>query len=177
MNRTETIQILAILKAAFPNAFKGMDADDREAMVILWQRMFANESYAEVAAAVDRLIKKREYGWTPSVGEVTAELSEGRKSQLMSENDAWLLVRKAARNGNYHADKEFAKLPPAVQAVIGGPWAIKEFANFSDEQMSKEERTFKKAYKEELERGVSYSQPQTMTDISSGLADKFKLGS
>ena len=46
MDRNETIQILTVLKAAYPHSFKDLSSRDANAMIDIWQTMFAAESYA-----------------------------------------------------------------------------------------------------------------------------------
>ena len=177
MTEIETRKILATIFTTYKRDFSNYVREELDALLRLWNKLFENTPYDKVSAAVESYIFNDTSGHAPKPGDINAIMKAGEKAERMDAESAWRLVRKAARNGNYHAGEEFAKLPPAVQAVIGGPWAIEELANFSDEQMSKEERTFKRAYEEELERDVSYSPPQRVKDISSGLADKFKLGS
>ena len=73
MNQIETAQILSCLKVAFPGAYNGVNI---EQTVNLWARLFADDDYQTVSKAVDSLICNREAAWTPSIGEVKAEMAK-----------------------------------------------------------------------------------------------------
>lgn len=176
MNRNEVAMTLSCLKAAFPNAYKGLSASDADAMINLWCRLFAGDSYDTVSRAVDSLIVTREAGWTPSIGEVKAEMAKLSVSDLPTEDEAWAMVRKACRNGYYHSEKEFEKLHPAVQRAVGGAWQIKEWANFSDESMERAAFGFKKAYRETKDEEIrNLKLPESVKGIAAGIADNMRL--
>ena len=42
MTREETIKVLAILKAAYPNAYKGMTREEAQGTVSVWAMQFAS---------------------------------------------------------------------------------------------------------------------------------------
>ena len=52
MTRQETVSILAILRAAFPSFYKGMERKDLEGIVSLWNDMFRDDAANVVAGAV-----------------------------------------------------------------------------------------------------------------------------
>ncbi len=128
MDKTETLKILSVLKAAYPHSYKGMSQRDADAMVNLWAVMFANEPYEAVNAAVYALISTRTVGYSPTVGEVKEKLQSLRNVAALSEQDAWALVSKACSNGLYGYKKEFERLPPEVQKAVGAPEQLKEWA-------------------------------------------------
>ena len=128
MNNDETLMILSVLKAAYPHSFKDMTKKDGEALVMLWQRMFSQESYKEVNAAISALIATRKEGYSPTIGEVKDQLQRLHSINELDESQAWALVSKACRNGLYGYRQEFAKLPPEVQRAVGAPEQLKEWA-------------------------------------------------
>ena len=96
MTREETLQVLSILKAAYPHSYRNMTRLDAEAAVNLWHRQFENEDAAAVSMAVDALIATRKEGYSPTVGEVKEQLHRVRtEDSLLSDAEAWGLVEKA----------------------------------------------------------------------------------
>ena len=71
MTRDETIKLLAILKAAYPSAFRNLTRIEGEAMVGLWSSEFAPYPSDIVTAAVRRIIKKSRF--LPSISETLRE--------------------------------------------------------------------------------------------------------
>jgi len=178
VTKNETIQVLSTLKAAFPNAYKGMSKADSEAMVNLWCRLFADDDYVKVSRAVDALISTRESGWTPAIGEVKAEMAKLTVTDIPTEEEAWAMIRKAVKNSYYHSEREFKKLPPQIQRAIGGAWQLKEWSNFSDESMERVSYSFKKAYREVKDDEIRNEKlPESVKSIASGIADLLQLKS
>ena len=52
MNRTETLAVMSILKAAYPAYYRDMKRQDAEAVVNLWAEMLEDYTADLVAAAV-----------------------------------------------------------------------------------------------------------------------------
>ena len=131
MNRKETQGVLALLRAAYPNFYKDMPKQDLLAVVNLWQMQFAEMDVNLVLAAVNALISSRVEGYPPTIGAVKEKAAGLVLASQLPETEAWALVSRAARNGAYGAEKEFAKLPLLVQSAVGNAqqlraWAVME---------------------------------------------------
>lgn len=72
MNNTESMKILAILKAAYPNSYKGMTADDAAATAAVWQMQFANVPVEIVMLAINKAISVCKY--PPTIAEVKKKI-------------------------------------------------------------------------------------------------------
>ena len=46
----------------------------------------------------------------------------------LNEMEAWALVSRAIKNGNYGAEEEYAKLPPDIQKAVGDPANLRNWA-------------------------------------------------
>ena len=68
MTRDETLKIMAVLKATYPNFYKDMTRRDAEGVVALWTDMFSEDSYNAVAAAVKAFIASDSKGVSPGGG-------------------------------------------------------------------------------------------------------------
>ena len=178
MNRKEVMQILSVLKAAYPHSFKDMTKLDGEALVNLWTRQFAEEDPTAVSAAVDALISMRTTGYSPTVGEIKDQLHRLRTVDGLNDAQAWHLVEKACRRGLYNAQEEFDKLPPNVQTAVGGPEQLKAWAMMdSDTVNSVIASNFRRTYKtvQEREKEKALMPPEVRAFVA-GVADKMKLG-
>lgn len=182
MNRAEVLQTLAILKAAYPHSFqvggKPMPRRDAEAMVSLWERQFADEDPSAVMAAVDGMIATRTAGFSPTIGEIKDQMHRLRAAEGITEAKAWAMVQKACRRGLYNAREEFEKLPPDVQAAVGGPeqiraWAVMDEETVSSVVASNFRRSFRTIKEREKEMALY---PPTVKEYVLGMADKMKLG-
>lgn len=73
MTREETIKILAILKAAYPNSYKNMTKEEANGTVTVWSMQFANIPAEMVMLAINRLISTSPF--PPAICEVRDKIS------------------------------------------------------------------------------------------------------
>lgn len=76
MTQGETLKIMAVLQATYPNFYRGMTRQDAEGVVALWADMFAEDSYNTVAAAVRAFIASDSKGFPPVVGQIKQRVAE-----------------------------------------------------------------------------------------------------
>ena len=136
MTREETLAIMGVLKAAYPNFYKGMGRNDAEGIVDLWSSMFDQEPAQLVAMAVKAHIASDTKGFPPHIGaikEAIVKLTKPPELEL-SEMEAWGLVRRAIHGASMEgwsrkerygdmvsAEYNFSQLPPLLQQVVGTP--------------------------------------------------------
>ena len=177
MTKAETVRILAVLKAAYPHAFKNLTKADAEAMLNLWAMQFEADSADLVAAAVNALISSRQAGYSPTIGEVKAQMQKLTAKEELSEAAAWALVSKACANGIYGYREEFAKLPEAVQRAVGAPEQLKAWAMMDEDTVeSVVASNFKRSYRADQERQKENEMlPKEVKDMLSGVADQMRI--
>lgn len=86
MTRDETLKIMAVLKATYPNFYKDMTRRDAEGVVALWTDMFSEDSYNAVAAAVKAFIASDSKGFPPVVGQVKQRVMELASAKALPGN-------------------------------------------------------------------------------------------
>ena len=72
MTQKEATQILAILKAAYPNSYRGMTKEEAVGTVNVWATQFINIPASIVMIAVNKLISTNTF--PPSIGEVKEKI-------------------------------------------------------------------------------------------------------
>lgn len=148
MTREETLAIMGVLKAAYPNYYRDMKRSDAEGVVELWHTMFAEEPAGLVGAAVKAHIATDVKGFPPHIGAIKEAIVKLRRGDEMTEQEAWELVRKATRNGTWGAKEEFEKLPPVIQRLVGSPNQLREWAQMdADVVQSVVASNFQRSYK------------------------------
>lgn len=128
MERGDVLQIMAILRGAYPQFYRNIGRKEAEDTVNLWLDMFRSENPAIVGAAVKSVIESDEKGFPPTIGQVKAKMRLITSSDELTEADAWHMVAKAIRNGLYGAKEEFEKFPPIVRRIVGSPNMLREWA-------------------------------------------------
>lgn len=128
MTLTETLQVMAILKAAYPNFYKQQSSAELQQAAKLWAYMFADDDGKVIAAAVKGFIATDTKGFPPVIGQIKQIAYDLTHKQEMTEQEAWNLVCKAIKNSIYNYADEFTKLPPVIQDVVGSPNQLREWA-------------------------------------------------
>lgn len=177
MTRTETAQIMAVLKVAFPSWYKGLTREDAIAAVNLWADLFADDPADEVAAAVKSLIATQKEGYPPTIGAVKAQLDKLRTGNRMTDEQAWRLIYKAICNSAHNSGGEFAKLPPELQRIVGSPnqlrdWALMDADTVNSVVASNVQRAYRTRTEAEREMRVL---PASVKSMLTGIADRWAL--
>lgn len=107
MTRDETIKLLAILKAAYPNSYRGMTKDEANGTVNVWATQFASMPAHVVMVAVNKLISTNTF--PPSIGEVKEKI-RGLYWEV------WGMLREHETYGNLTAET-VAQLEEIMQVV------------------------------------------------------------
>ena len=72
MNREESIKLLALIKVAYPTAYKDMDNASKQATVNMWQTTFPNVPYQIMEMAFNRFRMASKF--PPTIAEMCEEL-------------------------------------------------------------------------------------------------------
>lgn len=175
MTREETLDLLSILKAAYPNFYRDMTRKDADYVIGLWSEMFKDEPVEIVALAVKAHIATDKKGYPPHIGAIKDAIVKIQQPDEMTEIEAWGLVQKALRNGYYGAQQEFDKLPPVIQRLVGSPNQLREWAQMDAETVasvvaSNFQRSYKvRAAKEREFLALPSAVQETMTQIAAGM--------
>jgi len=73
MNRKEALQVLAILKASYPNHYRNLTQEDATGIVSVWALQFANVPADIVLMALNKAISEKEQH-PPNIAEVKKKL-------------------------------------------------------------------------------------------------------
>lgn len=136
MTYDETLSIMAVLKAAYPNFYRDMKRSEAEGIVSLWTEMFKDEPAEIVAVAVKAHIVNDKKGFPPHIGAIKEAILKIKRPDEMTEMEAWALVDKATRNAKYGAREEFEKLPPLIQRLVGSPNQLREWAMMESDKVA-----------------------------------------
>lgn len=156
MTRDETIKILMVVQAAYPN----YKPQDKTVAVNVWTEMLADIPYEQVSTAVKAYIQSDKSGFAPSIGDIREKVHNiFAEEDELNETAAWSLVLKAIRRSTYYSDEEFAKLPEVVQRAVSSPRQLREWATLEDVDgktltviQSNFQRTFRTEQQRERER-------------------------
>lgn len=125
MSRKEIIDILGILKVAYPRFYANMTKDEAEKTINLWCEMFKNDVPELVAIAVKKLIIELQY--PPTIADIKSTMYK-LVDKTEDNTDLWNRFLKALKNSGYNSKTEFEKLPEIVQRFVGSPERLRDYA-------------------------------------------------
>ena len=175
MTREETLAIMSVLKAAYPNFYKDMGRKEADGIVALWTDMFRDEPAQVVAMAVKAHIATDRKGYPPHIGAIKDAICKIKAPEEMTEIEAWNLVRSSLRSYAYDAQAQFEKLPPVVQRLVGSSSVLQEWAGLDDNAITVVASNFQRSYKARAAHEREFLAlpseiKEAMTAIAAGMA-------
>lgn len=177
MDKKQTLEMLDVLQAAYPAFYSGKTGAELSKIANLWWTMFADDNPALVGAAVKAIITESDSTYPPNIGVVKEKMRQLTAPNEMSEAEAWNLIAKAIRNSGYDSKKEFEKLPPVLQKIVGSPSQLRDWGMMDSETVhsvvaSNVQRAFRTVSKRENELAKL---PSDVKAIIGGLTEKMRL--
>lgn len=152
MTRQETSKIMRIITAAYPDFYKSCSEIEKMEALALWAEMFKDYPAKVVAYATKAFIAEDKKGFPPRIGQIMERVRMLTEEPQMSAEEAWELVYRALCRSGWHAEEEFAKLPPNVQKVVRTPGQLQAWGLDPQFNAGVESSNFKRAYNNVLER-------------------------
>lgn len=133
MNKMETARVLSVLRAAYPNFYKGMARVELEQILDLWTDMFRDDDPQIVGGAVKAFIATDSKGFPPVIGAIKDKVRQISQPPMMTEQEAWALVLKAIRESGYRAKEEFDALPAILRSLVGSPQQLRDWGMMDED--------------------------------------------
>lgn len=125
MNREKIIDILGILKIAYPRFYANMTKEEAEKTINLWCEIFKNDAPELVVIAVKKLITELQY--PPTIADIKNTMYT-LTDRTEDNTDLWNRFLKSLKNSGYNSKTEYEKLPEIVQRFVGIPERLKDYA-------------------------------------------------
>ena len=154
MTKKETMQLIFIMKAAYPKYFSRISEDEIKYMHEAWSMVMTDYPYEVACAGLKSYISSENEGFPPSPGQIIDRIHKltERPEERLTESEAWRLVYKAVCNSIYNASEEFDKLPALCQRAVGSPEVLRQWAQEDLDSMSVIQSNFQRAYRTAQER-------------------------
>lgn len=139
VTKDETMKVVKIITATYPNMYKGITSDVLQNMISIWHEILKEYDYNLVQMALKSYIANDTKGFPPTPGQIVGHLRNlikvSQNDETMNGIEAWGLVSKALRNSLYNAEEQFNKLPALVQKAVGSPMILKEWASLGVDEV------------------------------------------
>jgi len=173
MTREETKDLMAILKAAYPNFYKDISKEEAKAAVDLWATIFSDTPAKLVIEAVKSMICTLKY--PPTIADVKEKIHLLTQPQSMSELEAWNTVRRAI--SYYDAQENYNSLPPMLQKIVGSPNQLREWALMDVETVNSViQSNFMRSYKAKVAQEKEYAMlPESTKQLIQSITVKMDM--
>ena len=116
MNRKEAVQVLAILKASYPNQYRNLTQEDAQGIVSVWSVQFANIPADIVLMALNKAVGENDF--PPTIAEI--------KRKICSvHSEASTIIERHHRMNNL-TDEEFENYKRIYKATEKYKFGIPE---------------------------------------------------
>lgn len=155
MNKQETAKVFYLVRAAYPNTFKGWGQKEFDAYIEAWMMVFFDKDFENVMKGLQFYLCNDTKGFAPSPGQIIESMHKLQPESTMNEMEAWRMVDKAVRNSAYNAQEEFNKLPQTIKRVVRTPGTLREWANMDEaEFITVIQSNFMRSFKVEQQKEV-----------------------
>lgn len=137
MTANETAKVMAILQVAYPAFYGKKSVEEKRAAVSLWAELLKEYDSRLVTAAVKELIKTHS-GYPPDIAAVVERIRgiEDAARGEQTNEELWLLLKKAVSNGYYGAEEEFQRLPEVLQNYLRSPSQLREMSGIDSDTLN-----------------------------------------
>lgn len=134
MKKTETVNCIQYLDAAYPLAYKRFDKEKFENLIAVWYNTFSEYPVEMVMVGIQGYISTDTSGFPPSPGQVIKVIQDLTAERETNSMEAWAIVKRAVNSPRDRLEETFRSLPPLIQRVIGGHHQLMSWGNVSEEE-------------------------------------------
>ena len=117
-------KLIAVFMVTYPN-YKPIDT---ELAAATWADAISEYTYEQVSVALKMYLKTSTSGFAPTPGQLIEKIQVVTQPELLSETEAWAIVRSSLSRCGYYSVEEFEKFPPIIQKAVGSPSQLRVWA-------------------------------------------------
>ena len=117
-------KLIAVFMVTYPN-YKPIDT---ELAAATWADAMSEYTYEQVSVALKMYLKTSTSGFAPTPGQLIEKIQVVTQPELLSETEAWAIVRSTLSRCGYYSVEEFKKFPPIIQKAVGSPSQLRVWA-------------------------------------------------
>lgn len=133
MNKAEWLNVVKVLNVMYEEKDKLMFETSEK--INVWFSCLSDLDYEVVSVAVKRIASRSKY--RPTIADIREECGNLTVTEpILSEAEAWNLVRIALRDSTYHAEEQFDAFPDVVKKAVVSPARLTEWCQLSSDTVS-----------------------------------------
>ena len=155
MTEQETLQVLRLLQAAYPQYYKNLSKNKADEVLNLWSSMFAEDEVKPVLLAIKTYIASDTTGFPPPIGKIKETMHFLTRPQTMSGSEAWNLVLKAMDKAYNKPAPAFNELPEDIRKIIGDWQTLDGYNRISIDSLNIAKNNFLREYNRLIQSNMS----------------------
>ena len=149
MSREEAKKIIMVIVSVYPN----WKPNDLNMTVDSWHFMLSDYSYQQISVALKTYISTSGSAFAPSVSELIGILDKPNELNVLTDAEAWAMVRHILTNSIYNSVENFNSLPDTVQKAVGSAEQLRLWAMTDEETVDTViASNFKRSYRTQTEK-------------------------
>ena len=153
MKKSETVDCITYLSAAYPGAYKRFTEQKFETLIAVWYNTFSEYPFETVMVGIQGYISTDTSGFPPAPGQVVKVIQDITRQEETTSMEAWAIVKRAVNSPRDRAKEVFDSLPPLIQKVIGGHQQLLAWGNIGEDEFETViQSNFMRTYETEKKR-------------------------
>lgn len=153
MKKSETVDCITYLSAAYPGAYKRFTEQKFETLIAVWYNTFSEYPFATVMVGIQGYISTDTSGFPPAPGQVIKVIQDLTAEKDTNSMEAWAIVKKAVNSPRDRMEETFRTLPPLIQKVVGGHHQLMAWGNIGEDEFETViQSNFMRTYETEKKR-------------------------
>lgn len=175
MTRENTIELLSLIKIAYPRFYTNLTKQDAQATIDLWSAMFKECDYTLVKMATQTLINTLEF--PPTIADIKNEMYQLTNHEEDTALDEWNQIKSAMQSSYDGMSEAFNRLPYCAKKFVGSSRQLYDWATSTDFNDGVLRGQFLKQY-EVLKKRQKYNQLMSseVREFINGLSEQKMIG-
>lgn len=126
--------MMEVLEANYGQKF--YDGVNKDNVIVLWQKMFADDDPKEVMKGVLNCVNTMPY--KPTIADIRQRMAQSKMAGQMTELEAFQTISKAVDDATSkdEAVKAFTALPPVLRKLVSSPSWLRKWRTVSEESFN-----------------------------------------
>ena len=152
MNKQEAAKFVMRIKTRYPNAYAKFDSETMLMVVQTWAEDLETIPYEVADAALKQFVLNDTQGFPPTSGQLMYYIDKAMHPEDQNGEEAWLEVKRSARNDPDAAEEQFERLPKVIQKTIGSPRFLVELGRAEESEDAVRKSLFMRTFNETMKR-------------------------
>lgn len=152
MNVQDATMLIAKIRIRYPNAYQNFGPEDMVELREVILEDLGHLPFNVVNAALRQFAANDVKGYPPTSGQLMQYIDQAAHPDDKNGEEAWLMVKRAARCDHSAAQEQFEQLPETIKKAIGSPGFLVDLGYSQVSEDAVRKSLFMRTYSDTLKR-------------------------